>query len=97
MSDLVEIGPHPARSLEVREDGAVVRVHLAFNIEQDLDRLETNEQQDEVIVTAWVGWRPDASHLRNRQVIAGGGTVTFVDVRLTENLDDRRVRDGAQA
>lgn len=97
MPDLVEIEPHRTRSLEIREDGAVVRVHLDFNVQQGLDRLEADEGPDEVIVTAWVGWRPDAGHLRNPQVIAAGRTVTFVDVRLMENLGDRQVRDGALA
>ena len=74
-----------------------MRVHLDFNIEQDLDRLETDEGSEEVVVTAWVGWKPDSGHLRNRQVIAGGRTVTFVDVRLKKRVGARRLRDGAQA
>ena len=94
---LIEIQPHPARSLEVREDGALVRVHLDFSAEQDLDRLETEEGTEEVIVTAWIGWKPDARHLRDRQVVASGRTVTFVDVRLKERVGDRKLRDGALA
>ena len=52
MPELVQISPHPANSLEVREDGAVVRVHLAFNAEQELDHVDIEEAAAEVVVTA---------------------------------------------
>jgi hypothetical protein len=94
MPDLVEIGPHPARSLEVREDGTVVRVHLAINSEQDLDRVEVDERAD-LTVTAWVGWKADGRHLHDRSLRAARTKTTFIDVRLSENLAGRPVRDGA--
>jgi hypothetical protein len=94
MPDLVEIGPHPARSLEVREGGKVLRVHLAINSEQDLDRVEVDERAD-LTITAWVGWKADARHLHDRSLRAAGTKTTFIDVRLSENLAGRAVRDGA--
>lgn len=95
MSELVDVEPHRARSIEVRENGAEVRVHLDFNVEQDLDRVEVDEQTAQVTVTAWVGWRADGCHVRDRAILAAGRTATFVDVALTENLGGRMVRDGA--
>ena len=94
MSALVEIEPHRARSLEFREDDKVIRVHLAINSEQQLDRVELDENPEAVTVTAWVGWKPDARHLHNRSLLTAGTQATFVDVRLTESLAGRPVRDG---
>lgn len=95
MADLVQISPHPARAFEIREDGAVVRVHLAFNAEQELDRVDIDEGAEEVAVTAWVGWKATARHVQDPALLAGGGKVTFIDLRLGQNLAGRPIRDTA--
>lgn len=68
-------------------------VHLAINSEQDLDRVEVDER-DDLTVTAWVGWKVDARHLHDRSLRAARIKTTFIDVRLSENLAGRLVRDG---
>ena len=95
MPDLVQISPHAARSLEVRDNGAVVRVHLSFNAEQQLDHVDLDEGTAEVAVTAWVGWKATAGHIQDPAVLAAGGKVTFIDLRLDQNLSGRAIRDTA--
>jgi hypothetical protein len=88
---LVNVGPTPLLSLpfELRENGQVVRVRVTFNVEQALDRLEVEEGHDEVVITAWVGWKTGAVHLRNPRVTAAGSVIRFHEVVLAEPLAQR--------
>jgi hypothetical protein len=95
MPGLVQIEPYPARSLEVREGGAVVRVHLSLNSEQEFDHVDVDEGTAEVAVTAWVGWKATARHLQDPAVVVGATKSTFMDLRLDQNLGGRPLRDTA--
>lgn len=68
---------------------------MAFNAEQELDHVDIDEGDTEVAVTAWVGWKATARHVHEPAVLVGGGKVTFIDLRLTQNLGDRPIRDTA--
>ena len=54
-----------------------------------LDRLEVEEGHDEVVSTAWVGWKTGAVHLRNPRVTAAGSVIRFHEVVLAEPLAQR--------
>jgi hypothetical protein len=95
MPDLVERRPYSARALEAINDGMVIRVHLAMNVEQGLDRIEVHERPGEAIVVPLVGWKADARPVHARSVAAGGTRATFVDVGLIEKLGEWLLRDGA--
>lgn len=84
---------HP---FELREGGRMVRVRVTFNVDQALDRLEVEEGDDEVVITAWVGWKPGAVHLSNPRVTAAGTVINFQNVDLSEPLGQRRLLDGGR-
>lgn len=95
---LVNVRPIPLLSqpFKLRESGGVVRVRVTFNVEQALDRLEVEEGHDEVVITAWVGWKPNAAHLRNPKVTAAATVIRFHEVVLAEPMGQRRLVDGGR-
>lgn len=96
--NLVNVAPSPLLShpFELRESGRVVRIRLTFNVEQSIDRLEVQEGDDEVVITAWIGWKPGAVHLRNPKVTAAGIVTMFQNVALSEPVGERRLVDGGR-
>lgn len=69
-------------------------VQLTCNVEQSLHHLDVEENEGQVRITAWYGWRPDAVHVRVPSAVAAGKRIWPHETRLTAPLGNRSVIDG---
>lgn len=91
---LVDIRPGRISLNAVSDDGLTLTIHLRCNVEQSLHHLDVEENHDQVLLSAWYGWRPDAVHVRIPSAVAAGKSAWPRDIRLMTPLGNRSVIDG---
>lgn len=97
VNELVQVATGRLDSPRVSDDGLVLTVSLMCNVEQGLHHVDVDEGSDQVRVTAWYGWHPNAGHVLNPRVAAAGKRIWDHEIHLTAPLGGRTVFDGASA
>lgn len=95
VNDLVQVAAGRVDTPGVSDDGLVLTVSLTCNVEQGLHHVDVDESSDQVRVTAWYGWHPDAGHVRRPSAVAAGKRVWNDEIHLGAPLGGRTVIDGA--
>lgn len=86
------------RRLVVVEDGHAVVAHVAHGVWQGWHRIEVDEREDEVLITAYIGTLPEIAERQEggeQMYFILRGEVHPVRIELTAPLAARRLRDGA--
>lgn len=82
--------PLPCTHLTAAPDGTSVVLSYRHDDSQRMTKIDIQESTDEVRITVWVEWRPDAAGR------AGASHVTRRTLRLPTPLAGRRLVDGGR-
>lgn len=95
VNELVQVTTGRVDTPSASDDGLVLTVWLSCNVEQALHHVDIDENSNQVRVTVWYGWHPDAGHVRTPGAVAAGTRRWRHELHLEAPLGARTVVDGA--